>query len=570
MWEEEHGMPSLPKRGLSLYFRNMACIVGMITSGILAHASSSDVVLYASKAPVRSGTWAVVVDSTAAGGYAIGNPNLGAAKISTPLATPKNYFQLSFPAYSGKAYHFWIRARSLSNSTSNDSVYVQFSDSVNSSQSAVYRIGTTSAAPVVLQACSGAAIQGWGWTDNGWCGLGSAIYFQSSGTHTIRVQVREDGLSIDQIVLSPQTYLSTTPGKTVNDTMKLAANLPAFSSTNASITTNPASGSAPLSVNFKANVTLSSGSVSSYKWNFGDGQTSTAASPSHTFSSSGNFSPALKITTSAGTTASASTSLSVSGSSSSVKLRVMEANIFYGGRGTDNIINLARDAAWISKMNPDVVSLIEVLGGSNDPQTLTSLVKQKTGITWYYSYAPKYPGCPEGVMILSKWPIVSSSQYFMKYQMPIAQATLSVGGKRVNFFSTHFQWPASASSERQAEANQLVSFANKFAEPRIIAGDLNAQDGTPEINIVELKYLSGWNAALSHKTAVAYSDNPPDQYTRTRKSRIDHVFYSKGATNLSVTAAKVPDTRNLAIRPVIKIGTSDDKGVRPSDHNFMT
>ena len=563
-------MPSLPKRGLSVYFRNMACIAGIITSGILAHANTSDVVLYASKAPVKSGTWAVVADSTAAGGFAIGNPNLGAAKIGTPLATPKNYFQLSFPAYSGKAYHFWIRARSLNNATSNDSVYVQFSDSVNSSNTAVYRIGTTSAAPVVLQACSGAAIQGWGWTDNGWCGLGSAIYFQTTGTHTIRVQTREDGLSIDQIVLSPQTYLSTAPGKTVNDAIKLAANLPALSSTNVSIATNPASGSAPLYVSFTANVTLASGSVSAYNWNFGDGQTSTAASPSHKYSTSGNFTPTLKITTSAGATANASTLLSVSGSSSSVKLRVMEANIFYGGRGTDNIINLTRDAAWIAKMNPDVVSLIEVLGGSNDPQTLTSLVKQKTGITWYYSYAPKYPGCPEGVMILSKWPIVSSSQYFMKYQMPIAQATLSVGGKRVNFFSTHFQWPASASSERQAEANQLVSFANKFAEPRIIAGDLNAQDGTPEINIVEQKFLSGWNTALSHNTAVAYSDNPPDPYTRTRKSRIDHVFYSKGATNLSVTAAKVPDTRNLAIRPVIKIGTSDDKGVRPSDHNFMT
>ena len=183
-------MPSLPKRGLSVYFRNMACIVGMITSGILAHASSSDVVLYASKAPVKSGTWAVVADSTAAGGYAIGNPNLGAAKVNTPLATPKNYFELSFPAYGGTAYHLWIRARSLNNATSNDSVYVQFSDSVNSSNTTIYGIGTTSAAPVVLQACSGAAIQGWGWTDNGWCGLGPAIYFQSTGTHTIRVQVR--------------------------------------------------------------------------------------------------------------------------------------------------------------------------------------------------------------------------------------------------------------------------------------------------------------------------------------------------------------------------------------------
>src|SRR6266700_662734 len=197
MWEEEHGMPSLPKRGLSVYFRNMAWIAGIITCGILAHASSSDVVLYASKAPVKSGTWAVVADSSAAGGYAIGNPNLGAAKLTSPLAQPANYFELSFPASSGQAYHLWIRARSLDNATSNDSVYVQFSDSVNSSKTAIYRIGTTSAAPVVLQSCSGATIQGWGWTDNGWCGLGSPIYFQTTGTHTIRVQTREDGLSID-------------------------------------------------------------------------------------------------------------------------------------------------------------------------------------------------------------------------------------------------------------------------------------------------------------------------------------------------------------------------------------
>jgi endonuclease/exonuclease/phosphatase family metal-dependent hydrolase len=173
-------------------------------------------------------------------------------------------------------------------------------------------------------------------------------------------------------------------------------------------------------------------------------------------------------------------------------------------------------------------------------------------------------------MILSKWPIVSTSQYFMSYQRSIAQATLSVGGKYVNVFSTHFSAPSSASSERQVEASELVSFASQFSEPRIIAGDFNAQEGTAEINIVELKYLDGWHAAVCHNTATAYADNPPNLYTRTRRSRIDHVFYSKGATNLSVTAGNVPDTRNLAIAPVVLIGTSDDKGVRPSDHNFMT
>src|SRR5205807_2129452 len=243
-------------------------------------------------------------------------------------------------------------------------------------------------------------------------------------------------------------------------------------------------------------------------------------SPFHIYQTSGNYTASLKITSSTGGTASASTLLSVSGSSSSIKLRVMQANIFYGGHGTDDIANLSRDATWIANMNPDVVSLIDVLGGSSNPQTLTNLVIQKTGLSWYYSYVPKYPGCAEGVMILSKWPIVSTSQYFMSYQMPIAEATLSVNGKLISFFATHFQWPKDASSERQVEANELVAFASKFPEPRFIGGDFNSQVGTPEVDIILQHYSGGWDTAVSKATATAYPENLPSVYTRTRRSRI--------------------------------------------------
>ncbi|HEX8090042.1 MAG TPA: hypothetical protein VF762_14370, partial [Blastocatellia bacterium] len=60
---------------------------------------------------------------------------------------------------------------------------------------------------------------GWGWQDNGWgVGvMGPLIYFQASGTHTLRIQPREDGLSIDQVVLSPQAYLNSAPGALQND-----------------------------------------------------------------------------------------------------------------------------------------------------------------------------------------------------------------------------------------------------------------------------------------------------------------------------------------------------------------
>ena len=59
---------------------------------------------------------------------------------------------------------------------------------------------------------------GWGWNDNGWASLGPAIQFTTSGPHTIQIQVREDGLSIDQIVLSASSYLTRSPGTLKNDT----------------------------------------------------------------------------------------------------------------------------------------------------------------------------------------------------------------------------------------------------------------------------------------------------------------------------------------------------------------
>jgi hypothetical protein len=46
---------------------------------------------------------------------------------------------------------------------------------------------------------------------------GPPAYF-AAGPQTIRIQVREDGFSIDQIVLSPTTYLNASPGSLKNDT----------------------------------------------------------------------------------------------------------------------------------------------------------------------------------------------------------------------------------------------------------------------------------------------------------------------------------------------------------------
>jgi hypothetical protein len=185
----------------------------------------ADIVLYASRASVRAGAWQVESDTTAAGGAAIRHPNAGAAKISSPAAVPANYFELTFNAEAGRGYRLWVRGRADSNNWANDSVFVQFNDSVTSANAPTWRIGSTSAAEVNLEDCSGCGIAGWGWQDNGWGVnvMGRLVYFASSGLQTLRVQTREDGFAIDQIVLSPVTFVDSSPGVLKNDTVRLPA-----------------------------------------------------------------------------------------------------------------------------------------------------------------------------------------------------------------------------------------------------------------------------------------------------------------------------------------------------------
>ena len=200
-----------------------AAIVTAMAAPAAAQTASGDIVLHAKSAAVMSGAWSLIGDATAADGLRLANPDKGQAKISTALAAPVDYVELKFTAEAGRAYHLWIRGKAEGNSWSNDSVYVQFSGSQTAAGSAAYRVGTTSALMYSIEEGSNAGLSGWGWQDNGYgIGvLGDPVYFNGA-SQTIRVQAREDGVSIDQIVLSPVTYYTKAPGVAKNDTIVLA------------------------------------------------------------------------------------------------------------------------------------------------------------------------------------------------------------------------------------------------------------------------------------------------------------------------------------------------------------
>jgi len=203
------------------YF-GLALVIAALSTGA-QDAAAPDVILLAANATLN-GAWRVVTDSTAAGGRATVLPNTGRAKVVTPLANPVDYFELSFTVTANTPYRLWVRGRADGNSGINDSVHVQFTNSINASGQPAWRIGTTSSAEVNLEDCVGCGNSGWGWEDNGWGSpttLGPEIIFATSGTQRLRVQNREDGFFIDQIVLSPSTYLTKPPGANKNDSTYL-------------------------------------------------------------------------------------------------------------------------------------------------------------------------------------------------------------------------------------------------------------------------------------------------------------------------------------------------------------
>ena len=189
---------------------------------------ATDVVMRASSATTVAGAWRRVADTSAAGGVRLWHPDAAAPKLAAALAAPTNYFDLAFDAVAGRPYRLWLRLAAQNNSWANDSVFVQFSGAVTSTGAPAWRIGSTAAAEVNLEDCGGCGESGWGWQDNGYGAgvLGPLVYFASDGPQTLRVQTREDGVSVDQIVLSPSTFLSNAPGALKNDTTILSGTGP--------------------------------------------------------------------------------------------------------------------------------------------------------------------------------------------------------------------------------------------------------------------------------------------------------------------------------------------------------
>ncbi len=265
------------------------------------------------------------------------------------------------------------------------------------------------------------------------------------------------------------------------------------------------------------------------------------------------YDPPTATTTSSST--SSSTSTSTATSTSGTRIKVMDWNIHHGV-GTDGVYNLDRIASWIAKINPTVVSLNEVerytsWGNEDQPARFASLLRSKTGVTWYYKFAQRYDASTshgQGNLVLSRLPIASTASYALSGDRAVALIRVWLGNRLVTVASTHLD--DASSSLRDTQMGEVKRFLATFSEPRVVTGDFNAWPGAWEIGDMTSAYYDGWAVAKADGTAIWYSGNSAGN---TRNSRIDYVWKSHGASALGIHSAQVFDVRNSS-------------GVQPSDH----
>ena len=197
-------------------------------SVVLTVVPTTEIVLHVDHAEF-DGTWSAVPDATAASGVRAHVANLGAPKVTLPLPYPNDAVLVTFVADPTQVYKLWLRLKADNNSWSNDSIWIQFSDAADLGGAPQYQIGSTSGLAINLEECLNCGVSGWGWADDGWGAVnknGVLLRFPGGGQQTLWIQTREDGVSVDQVVLSAQKYRTTSPGAAKNDTTILPATFP--------------------------------------------------------------------------------------------------------------------------------------------------------------------------------------------------------------------------------------------------------------------------------------------------------------------------------------------------------
>jgi endonuclease/exonuclease/phosphatase family metal-dependent hydrolase len=186
------------------------------------------------------------------------------------------------------------------------------------------------------------------------------------------------------------------------------------------------------------------------------------------------------------------------------------------GRGNDGRVDLARTAAVIRRLNPDVVALQEVddgvdrSGRIDEPEELA----RRTGLQHHaFGKFFDYQGGEYGIAILSRYPLSDVTNLRLPDGAERCNSMIATVGAPTPFrlASVHFY---RTEEERLSQASALLEFlAEEDDLPCIVAGDFNSQPDSP---VLEL--FSDWAIPDKGDDRLTFSSDRP-------RSEIDFIVF---------------------------------------------
>lgn len=213
----------------------------------------------------------------------------------------------------------------------------------------------------------------------------------------------------------------------------------------------------------------------------------------------------------------------------------------HGGRPAGGRIDLPAIAHVIRSQNPDLVALQEVGPASrilHGATVLRRLLQREARFSPSFGVGP----ASFGNAIISRddaeqcrcFRLPSTREWRAMEPRTALDAWFSPGGRRIRFLCTHL---GLTPSQRQVQCGYLARLLQEEGGPAILAGDLNALPGSPELDLLERAGVID-----------CAPDGPPTFPAAGPRSRIDYLYVSR---HFEVERCWVVPTDASDHRPVV-------------------
>jgi endonuclease/exonuclease/phosphatase family metal-dependent hydrolase len=235
-----------------------------------------------------------------------------------------------------------------------------------------------------------------------------------------------------------------------------------------------------------------------------------------------------------------------------VTIRLVTFNVHHGV-GDDGRHDLPRLARLLAEAEPDLICLQEVdrhFGERSEHVDQPLLLARGLGMELAWSPSIDEPGRAGrtqqrqyGNAVLSRLPLLASEVHRLPGSgepRSALRVLVQRGGAALRVTTTHLS--SGSAADRAAQAAAIAALPTDPGEPTVLVGDLNADAGAPELQVLRERFADAWElAAARTDQSGRFSLRAGQGLThpaRHPRVRIDQVWVSPG---VAVADARVLD-----------------------------